>query len=316
MRKSPLFLLGGAVLLIFGIFIVWRFVGGSLSGATEGGAALGSRGLKMEGQADFGLAEASGIAYDAAAPSAPVARNSGIQNNKAVGQQNNTERLIIKTANLSIVVDDVPEAIASIMRFVQEQGGFVVESSIEEHLRAPQGSITVRVPADIFDRGIARMKEFGDVKSERVSGQDVTEEYTDLGSRLKNLQATEAQLLNIMTRAGEIPDVLAVQRELTNVREQIEVLEGRRKYLRESAALSTITVYLSTNPEQLPVVDKADTWKPLAVIKDASRSLLTFGKGVANVFIWFVVYIPVWLVLGLLVWGAYRFIKRYGKTQI
>jgi len=112
-----------------------------------------------------------------------------------------------------------------------------------------------------------------------------------------------------MARAVKIEDVLAVQRELSTVRSQIERLQGRMNYLSKSAQLSTLTVYLSTNPEALPVIDE-NTWKPLAVAKNAFRSLIGLGQGVANGFIWLVVYLPLWIVLFLVGLFVYKRVAR------
>lgn len=143
------------------------------------------------------------------------------------------------------------------------------------------------------------------MKSQQVDGQDVTAEFVDVEAQLKNLKATEAQFLQILSRAQKIEDVLAVQRELTNVRSQIESFEGRKKYLSQSAAMSTVTVNLATNPNDLPVIEKEPSWKPLAVFKDAVRSLLELGKGIVNFLIIFVVFIPVWGIIALVIWLLY-----------
>ncbi|PIR03211.1 MAG: hypothetical protein COV60_01550 [Candidatus Magasanikbacteria bacterium CG11_big_fil_rev_8_21_14_0_20_43_7] len=114
-----------------------------------------------------------------------------------------------------------------------------------------------------------------------------------------------------MKQAVDIEDILAVQRELTNVRSQIESLQARMTYLKESAAFSSLTVYLSTNPEDLPILDQGDTWKPLATVKDALRGLLDLGARVVDAIIWLVVYIPLWIVLVLIVWFGKKWYRKY-----
>lgn len=221
-----------------------------------------------------------------------------------------TERLIVKTGTLSMVVDNVAEAIAKITDYANSNGGFVVTSGISKFGVAPTGNITIRIPVDVFDAGFEEVKNFGEVEEQTVSGQDVTEEYVDLEAQLSNLKATEAQFLEIMKRAVEIEDVLNVQRELTYIRGQIDSLEGRMKYLRESAAMSTLTVHLSTDASALPVIEDDDEWKPLGVIKDAIRSLIEVSKFFVNFIIWLVIYIPLWLIIGLVVWGIRRYLKK------
>jgi len=223
---------------------------------------------------------------------------------------NSTERLIVKTGSLSMVVSDVRSAIAAVSKYAIEKKGFVVSSNVAKEDLALTGEIVIRIPSAQFDAGVAQVKTFGQVESESVTGQDVTSEYVDLGSQLKNLNATESQLLSIMQRAVKIEDVLAVQEQLTQVRGQIESIQGRMKYLKESAQLSSLTVYLSTDPSTLPVKDEQNAWKPWAVVKDSVRGLLAVGQALVNVLIWLVIYIPLWVLIGLVVWGVVRLVKR------
>ena len=78
-----------------------------------------------------------------------------------------------------------------------------------------------------------------EVRDEKVSGDDVTAEYVDLSSRLKNLEAAEEQLRDILARAEKTEDVLAVFNQLTAIRGEIEQVKGRMQYLSQSAALAT-----------------------------------------------------------------------------
>lgn len=220
------------------------------------------------------------------------------------------DRLIIKTANMSIVVDDVRAAVQSVVDYATGKDGFEVNRNISKQGVGLVGSVTVRIPVRSFDEGIEEARKLGEVKSQSVNGRDVTEEFVDVQAQLKNLSATEAQFLQIMQRATRIEDVLAVQRELNNVRSQIERLEGRKKYLQLSADLSTLTVHFSTNPDTLPVVDDQDKWKPIGVAKDAARDLLELGQGLVNILIRVVVYIPVWIVIGVVVYFVHRWVKK------
>jgi len=137
------------------------------------------------------------------------------------------------------------------------------------------------------------------VVNEQTTGQDVTEEYTDLESRLRNLEATEGQLLEIMKRAGKIPEVLEVQRELTKNRDQIEITKGRMKYLKESAAMSTITVSIATEEEELPIVE--EEWRPMKIVKAALRSLVKFWQKIASTLIWLGIFFSPFVLLGILI---------------
>ncbi len=223
-----------------------------------------------------------------------------------------SERLIIKTGRLSLLVKDVREGVDKMQKLATDLEGFVVDSQIsvvDEKKGTLKATVTIRVPAEKFDQTLKTLKENAvKVTSERTSGQDVTEEYTDLQSRLRNLEATEAQLLKIMERAGEIKDVLSVQQELTKVREQIETVEGRIKFLEESAAMSKITAHFATEEEELPIVE--ERWRPLATVKAALRSLVSFWQTIADKLLFILIFFSPIIVIVLIVWFFRKIKKR------
>jgi hypothetical protein len=169
------------------------------------------------------------------------------QNSGAVyiAEQSATDRMIIRTGNMMLVVDDVSAAMARITGLATTYGGYIVNSNVQESQDRLYGNISFRVLAEHFDDALAALRALAvDVKSESTTGQDVTEEYTDLSATLRNLQAAEAQLLTLMGRAGDVSDILAVQQELVKTRGQIEQTKGRMQYLEQSAAMSIIQVSL------------------------------------------------------------------------
>jgi hypothetical protein len=267
-----------------------------------------------------------GLSQQAAYDSAGYAPSVAMMpvNNKAVSDESfggvgtsgsvvlpDTNRMIVKNGSVSVVVKDVLESVKNITSYTEGHKGFVVQSNNYKSGTIPYGVVTIRVPASEFEGTITYVKTLGNVVSENITGTDVTEEYVDLEGQLKNLQAAEQQFLAIMKRADKIADILAVQNELTRVRGQIEGIQGRMKYLKETADMSSITVNLSTDPSALPVVDKdTNTWKPVAVIKEALRSLVEVGKGVLNFLIWVVIFSPVWGGLIVLVRWVYRRMSR------
>jgi hypothetical protein len=155
------------------------------------------------------------------------------------------ERMIIRTASLQLVVSDVAVSIEQITVLAGSYGGFVVSSNSWLDRDRLMGNISFRVAAENFDAAIAALHGLADdVRSESTSGQDVTEEYVDLTARLTNLEAAEAQLLKLMEQAGDVSDILEVQRELVKTRGEIEQTKGRMQYLEQSSAMSLIQVSL------------------------------------------------------------------------
>ena len=236
-----------------------------------------------------------------------------------------SERIVIKNADLSIVVDAPDESLKTIGRMAEEMGGFIVSANLymtqlSDGQEVPRGSITIRVPADRLDEALTRIESESDRLpiSKNINSQDVTRDYTDLQSRLKNLEATEAQLMEIMASANKTEDVLNVFDQLTRVREQIEVIKGQIKYYEESARLSAISVELVPNEVIQPIT--IGGWQPIGVIKDAIQSLIIALQGLFYVVTRIILYIlPIMLIIvlplyfivrGLVAWRRRRKQKR------
>jgi PKD repeat protein len=157
-----------------------------------------------------------------------------------------SDRMVVRTGNISLVVSDIGKTIDSITKISGDFGGYVVTSQKWKDNDRNYGNISIRVLAENYDQAIIALRNMSlDVISETTSSQDVTEEYSDLGASLKNLEATEAQLLKIMETATKTEDILSIQRELTNVRGQIEQIKGRMQYLERTSTTSLINVNLS-----------------------------------------------------------------------
>jgi len=149
----------------------------------------------------------------------------------------------------------------------------------------------------------------GQILSENVSGQDITQEYTDLESRLRNLEQAEEQLTKIMEQAWETEDVLIVYNRLVEVQEQIELIKGQMKYYEQSAALSSISINIQANEAVQPL--KIGNWQPVGVAKRALQALINTLKFLADMLIWIALYIlPVALILFFPVRWLWRWLKK------
>jgi len=219
-------------------------------------------------------------------------------------------RLVIKTGTVNMIVKDIADSVKKIVKYAEDKGGWVVSSSVTERETIPSGSITIRVPSENFDEAMTYFRGLAErVTYEGTRGQDVTEEYVDLQSRLRNLEATESQLLEIMKRSGKISEVLEVQRELTKVREEIEMTKGRIQYLEKSAKMATITVNLALSEELLPI-PPAEKWRPKYVLLRTWKSVLGFWRGFSYFVIKVIVWAVVWVPFGLIIWFGRKIWKR------
>ena len=227
------------------------------------------------------------------------------------------ERIVIKNASLDIIADHPDQVLDTIGKMAEEMGGFIVsanlyQDSLPSGAQVPRGSITIRVPAERLDEAISRIEEQSDqpVQNKTINSQDVTREYIDLQSRLRNLEAAESQLLKIMDQATKTEDVLSVHNQLTQVREQIEVTKGQIQYYEQSARLSSI----STNilPTELVEPLSIGGWQPVGVARNAVQALINGLQILANAGIWLVLFmLPILLVIFLPLFFIARALLRW-----
>jgi hypothetical protein len=228
------------------------------------------------------------------------------------------ERKIIRNAEITMEVDAPDEGQRKIATIAERYGGFVVisessQSDAAKSQAAPAAvvNIVVRVPAQKFEAAIEEIRGVagsgGRVLHDKRSGQDVTEEYIDLEARVRTKRALEAQFLEIMKQARKVSDALEVQTQLADVRTEIEQIEGRRRFLENQSALSTITVSLRT---PTPVV-AATTRGFLSDLKAA------FGDGVdaaaeivLSVIRFVILMVPITLFILLPCWFAFKWLRR------
>ncbi len=263
-----------------------------------------------------------------AAPAQPVLQSEGktavITNAYSTGDNSavdQPERMIVKNANLSIVVIDPGKSMDTISKLADELGGFVVtanlyKETLTQGTEVPHATITIRVPADRLDEALRRIKAESkqDPLSESVNSQDVTSEYVDLQSQLKNLEAAEAQLTEIMGSATKTEDVLNVYNNLVQVRGEIEQTKGRMKYLEQTSALSAINVDIVADKAVQPL--KIGNWQPAGTAKNAVEALITTMQGLGSFLIWLVIYIlPVLLFLYVIFVLPFTLIFRAGRKR-
>ncbi|MBI4298278.1 MAG: DUF4349 domain-containing protein [Chloroflexi bacterium] len=204
------------------------------------------------------------------------------------------QRMVVRTINMAMQVKDIPQILNSIASLAEGMGGFVVSSNLAGEEENINGYITIRVPSEKTDETLTQIRSLSlRVTNEQTNAQDVTEEYVDIQSRLKTLEATEAQLLTLLNRADKVEDILAVYRELTNIRSQIEQMKGRIQYLERTSSTSLISVSLSLSVSKKPLAPRG--WNALETVKNAFRSLSFAGQGLANSLIWVGIFSPIWL---------------------
>jgi hypothetical protein len=242
------------------------------------------------------------------------------------------ERVVIKNASIGIVVSDPAKAMDSIGRSAEEKGGFIVSSNLykiqtAQGLDVPEATITIRVPAGLLISTLDEIKTLvddpeEDIQYENVSGQDVTREYTDLKSRLRNLESAEEKLNEILEEAYKTEDVLSVYNELTRVTEQIEIIKGQIQYYDEASSLSAIDVNIVAHESMQELT--IGGWEPVGVARNAIQALIDTLQFLVDATIWIVILIipvglciliPLWLIfLGVRALWRRRKLKKQAEA--
>lgn len=235
-----------------------------------------------------------GSPMDDAAPQRKDAAPGGAANKPKPSQQDPTAGMyIIRRANLTVQVPDVKTGIQKVSALVKGAGGFVAESGYEAtEGQTPSARMTLRVPTAKFDAMLETLGGVGTVFARNVESEDVTLQFVDTQSRIRNLQKEEVQILNVLKRTGKLLDVLEVERELARVRGEIEQSQGRIRQLANLVGLATIEVTLSEKVQVL----SSSPWAALPAAienawQDTERALAGAMAWAARTGIWLVAYV-------------------------
>jgi hypothetical protein len=228
------------------------------------------------------------------------------------------QRLIIKDATLDLEVEDTDRAIDGVTRVAGDLQGYIISHRVWYDNQYKFATVTIAVPVQEFERALSRLRDLATrVLDETASGEDVTDQYVDLQSRLRNLEATRDRIRSFLDRADTIEELLEVNQQLSEMEDQIEQVRGRINFLRDRAAFSTITTNLNPilptptptlTPTPAPTATPTatptpDVWRPGETARQARDVLFTVSQALAELLIWFtIVCVPFILLFAALFW--------------
>lgn len=306
-KKPGLLAWAGYGLLVVVAFIIIISIAGSMipESAPSDGGETASR------MARFGAvpAPAPNVMTELAAPGMEKSTASAAVN---LEKSADVSR-VIKIGNLDLMVEDITKTITQITMLAAAKNGFVESSSIQDPGAGSRTAwLSVRVPVKFFESSLTEFKKLAAVVlNESTQGQDVTMEYIDLEANIKNFKAEEESYLNLMKKTGSVEEILAVTRQLAEVRGRIERLEAQKRYLENLTDMSTISIQLT---EKTRVQIPARTWQPLEVLRQSLRDLVESLQGLVDFAIRFVIAIvglllPIVVFVGLVIWLGWKAVK-------
>ena len=225
---------------------------------------------------------------------------------KAGALPSTEERMIVRTGEISLVVEEVVDARDEIAQLAVRLDGYVVSSRISGEEQDMRGRISIRVPDEKFELALAELRDLAvRVTAESTSSEDITEQYIDLKARLKNAEATESQYLALLEKATDVEDILSIYERLSRVRSEIEQIKGRMQYLERTSSMSLISVNLKPVATAKPLVRAG--WSALEALKSAVRGIVIAGQTLGVIAIWLIIFIPIWgTILGIIYWRRHR----------
>ncbi|NMA55577.1 MAG: DUF4349 domain-containing protein [Firmicutes bacterium] len=177
-----------------------------------------------------------------------------LQSKELVRTDRVTDRKVIQTARLALLVEQLDKAMSAVEELAQKKGGFVQSSDLFRFDDARGANYTLRIPVDQLDGSLDQLEKLGEVQDRQTSAQDVTEEYIDIEARRRNLSQQEERLLSILAQAATVEDILQVETHLERVRGEVEALTGRLQYLENQTALSTLDIELRERSRSITTV--------------------------------------------------------------
>jgi len=240
--------------------------------------------------------------------------------------QNNSVRMVIKDAEMELVVENTDRAIDQVTQLTADYGGYLISSQSWYDGEFKYAAIRLAVPSEAFETALTNLRHIGvKVVRETGSGQDVSAEYTDLQSRLTNLEATSARVREFLKAAQTVEESLKVSQQLSELEAQIEQIKGQMKYYEGRTAFSTITVNLTPQrptPTPAPTATPTATptpkpgWNPTNTFNNATGILGILFRATIDLLIWLtVVFGPFVLILGLILWLLDRMLHLRARLQ-
>lgn len=255
-------------------------------------------------------------------PTSAAFEVANVDGNLTVIERSN--RMIVKNADVRLMVKDTDVAIDRTTQIVGDAGGYLVSSRVwyQDYYgnNLKYAAITIGVPVDQFEKVLSRLRGLAiKVVDETAAGDDVTDQYVDLQSQLTNLEATRARIQEFLNDAKTVDEALRINQELANIEGQIEQIKGQMNYLNDRSAFSTIT--LNLEPE-LPILTPTPTatprptatpvpWNPGQTYGEAKNTVTVLYQGIGNFLIWLgVVILPIVLPPALILWGIWKWLNR------
>ncbi|SHN55859.1 DUF4349 domain-containing protein [Desulfitobacterium chlororespirans] len=273
----------------------------------------------MIGMSDM-AAEESGALKESpqSAPSIQNAPIMPIPEPQAPPAADDLAKKITYTLNASIQVEDVSQALTRVTQEITSLGGYVVNSSESSYQNNSSAYATFKIPSQQLEGFKGRLAEYGKVLNNSTDSLDVTNEYYDTQSKLRNLQAQETRYLEILKEAKTVDEILHIESYLSSTRMQIEQLQGQVKLWDHQVAYSTVSINFQNTPNPVSV---DEPWRPVAwantwqAAQDAVLKTISSTWNGINYLVVGIAYALPYLLGGAVLFGVYKTVKKVRRQK-
>lgn len=252
-----------------------------------------------------------------------VSEEKGLTNTTSVTSgesQINTHEKIIRRINMDVETKEFDDLIKNIDKEINRLQGYVESSEISGNRYYNRNSlryanIIARIPKDKLDQFVEVVKDIANVVRTSQSTENVTLQYIDVESHKKSLEIEQERLFAILEKEDTLDHIITLESRLSSIRYELQQYESRLRTYDNQVEYSTITLSID-EVERISSVSTEDpsAWKKIA--DGFSDSIYNVGNAFKNLFIWFVINIPYFVILGACVLITLFVIKRFQKKAI
>jgi hypothetical protein len=260
------------------------------------------------------------------ATAAPVSDSTAVADTSALSFAPAGSGLVIKDAELELLVRDSDTALAQVTQMASDYGGYIISAQTWYVDGFKHASLRLGIPSVAFEKALNQLRGLAlQVLRENATGQDVSAEYNDLQSRLTNLEATAARVREFLADAKTVEESLRISRELAQLETQIEQIKGQMRFYEGRAAFSTVTVYITpqyptptpsltptptATPTATPTPTSTPAWDPGDTFGEASGVLKGMTQSTVDALIWLAVVAGPPILILVLFFGGLRWLLR------
>jgi hypothetical protein len=306
---------------VLALFVLLAALILSACGGAAAPAATEAPALSIEQPAAQSATGANDAAKEANAPSSPPVFATAMPPMEG-GPAAPSAHMIIKNAEIKLLVADTDVAIDRATQTVGDAGGYIVSSRVwyqpyYDGTNYKYATLTIGVPVQQFEHTLSRLRGLSvQVLDETASGEDVTNQFVDLQSQLTNLEATRERIKSFLDSAKTVDEALRINQELSSIEAQIEQIKGQMNYLQDRSAYSTITINFEPKlPDLTPTpTPTPNPWNPGETFKNAKETVTNAYQGIMDFLIWFfVVLVPIIAPPALIIWGLWKLFTRKSR---